>query len=282
MLWYNSFMGLLDKFRGKILGGDDAGGGETSAPAELWSPEMGGDYRSFWDKMAEDKDKAYLAVAGKPFGEPATEETLSEHGKDTGKIIAEVLDIGKDDRVLEVGVGVGRIAGHLAPVCKHFTGIDISQNMVRFAGERLSSFGNVTLKAHDRSDLSLFGDASFEKVYFQVVLIHLDREDAFHYMQEAARVLTPGGRAWFQFYNLIHPGGFKEFKFAVEYMRDKGAKTRGRVHCYTAPEVRFLVEQAGFKVLEKLSCLEKIDQKFPFAIPDRDWEFYLIAVGEKL
>jgi len=280
-LWYNFIMGLLERVRLAVLGKGKGDKGD-SPKHELWSPELGHDYQSFWDKMAEDRDKAYLAVAGKPFGEPATEETLSEHGRDTARIIAQALDVDKEDRVLEVGVGVGRIAEHLAPLCKHFTGMDISENMVRIARERLSRFDNVTLRAHDRSDLSLFPDGSFEKIFFQVVLIHLDREDAFRYMQEAARVLAPAGRAWFQFYNLLHPKGFSEFKFAIDYMVEKGAKTRGRVHCYTAPEVRFLVEQAGFKIREDLSCLEMVEQGFAFEIPDRDWEFYLIAVGEKL
>jgi len=250
-------------------------------PPEMWSPDMGSDYRQFWDAMAKDKEGAYLAVAGEPYGEPATEESLSRHGKETAEIIAKVLDIGPEDRVLEVGTGVGRIAEHVAPLCKTFTGADVSKNMIKIARERLERFDNVELLSHHKSDLSPFADGSFDKAFFQVVLIHLDREDAYHYMRETARVLRPGGLAWFQFYNLLHPGGFREFEFAVDYMVDKGGKTRGRVHCYTAPEVRVLVESAGFLVREDLSMLSEREQRFPFRIPDTDWEFYLIAVGEK-
>jgi ubiquinone/menaquinone biosynthesis C-methylase UbiE len=272
---------MADKIKA-VLGGKARDGEEReSAPTELWSPEMGGDYRSFWDNMAKDKAGAYLAVAGEPFGRPATEETLSAHGKDTAEIIKKALDIGPEDRVLEVGAGVGRIAEHVAPVCRTFIGTDISENMIAIANERLGSLDNAEFFVTQRSDLAVFEDKSFDKVYFQVVLIHLDREDAFHYMRETARVLAPGGRAWFQFYNLLHPGGFKEFSFAVDYMVEKGGKTRGRVHCYTASEVRHLVEQAGLRIIEDLSHLEMKDQNFGFDIPDTDWEFYLIAVAEK-
>jgi ubiquinone/menaquinone biosynthesis C-methylase UbiE len=250
-------------------------------PTELWSPELGNDYQSFWNGMAKDKDSAYLAVAGLPFGKPATEESLSNHGRETAAIIADTLVIEPDHRVLEIGVGVGRIAEHIAPRCREFHGIDISANMIRIARERLARFPNASFSAHGRSDLSLFPDASFDRVFCQVVLIHLDREDSFHYLRESYRVLAPGGRAWFQFYNLLHPRGFREFRFAVDYMVQKGQKTRGRVHCYTAPEVCSLVEAAGFRLREDLSALAPVEQKFSYPIPDKDWEFYLIAVGEK-
>jgi ubiquinone/menaquinone biosynthesis C-methylase UbiE len=276
-----TIMGWMTRIRAALRGKGPAGAEPAPTWLELWSPEMGQDYASFWDNMARDRAGAYLAVAGDPFGQSATEESLSRHGRETADIIAEVLEIGPQDRVLEVGVGVGRIAEHLAPRCGHFTGVDISENMIKFAQERLARFPNVSLKALPRSDLSLFEDSSFDKAYAQIVLIHLDREDAFIYMEEVFRVLSPGGRAWFQFYNLLHPRGFKEFKFAVHFMREKGAKTRGRVHCYTAAEVRFLVEQAGFRVREDLSALAPLKQTFSFSIPDTDWEFYLIAVGEK-
>ncbi|HUT55060.1 MAG TPA: class I SAM-dependent methyltransferase [bacterium] len=272
-------MSIVDKIRA-ALGGKEAAP-DAEAPVELWSPKLGEDYKSFWDNMAKDRAGAYLAVAGEPFGRPATEESLSAHGKDTAAIIAKVLSIGKDDRVLEVGVGVGRIAEHVAPLCRSFTGTDIAENMIKFARERMKGRDNVTLVSRDRSDLAPFPDASFDKIYLQVVLIHLDREDAFHYMREAYRALAPKGLAWFQFYNLLHPKGFKEFRFAVDYMVEKGQKTRGRVHCYTAAEVRELVTRAGFRVREDLSHLGEREQKFGFQIPDTDWEFYLIAVGER-
>jgi ubiquinone/menaquinone biosynthesis C-methylase UbiE len=273
-------MSIVDRIRA-ALAGREGGRTDADAPVELWSPKLGEDYKSFWDNMARDRAGAYLAVAGEPFGKPATEESLSAHGKDTAAIIAQTLSIGQGDRVLEVGVGVGRIAEHVAPLCRSFTGTDISENMIKFARERLKHLDNVTLTARDVSDLAPFPDAGFDKIYFQVVLIHLDREDAFHYMREAFRTLAPAGLAWFQFYNLLHPRGFKEFRFAVDYMVEKGGKTRGRVHCYTASEVRELVTQAGFKLREDLSHLAEREQKFRFQVPDTDWEFYLIAVGER-
>ncbi len=248
---------------------------------EIFRLELGSTYRKYWDRLARTKQLAYFAVAGLPFGENPTDANLEEHGKQTAGIIARKLGIGKEDEVLEVGVGVGRLAGHIAQSCKGFTGIDISKQMIKFAGKRLSGLKNIRLIAHPKSDLSLFPDQTFDKVYFQIVLIHLDREDAFHYLRESFRVLRPGGKAWFQFYNLLHPDGFKEFKYAVDLSQKLGGKLRGRVQLYTADEARKFVEEAGFKILEDRSYLEKLDQKYEFTPPDTHWFYYLIAVAEK-
>jgi len=243
--------------------------------------ELGSSYGRYWDRLARTKQLAYFAVAGLPFGENPTDENIEEHGRQTAELIIKTLEISAEDDVLEVGVGVGRLAGHIAKKCRSFTGIDISKQMVKFAKKRLRAQENIRLIHHPKSDLSLFPEASFDKVYFQIVLIHLDREDAFHYLCETFRVLRPGGKAWFQFYNLLHPDGFKEFKYAVELSRKLGGKLRGRVQLYTSDEVRKFVSEAGFRILEDKSHLERLEQKYAFTPPDKHWYYYLIAIGEK-
>ena len=248
---------------------------------DLFKLELGSNYPKYWDKLARNKQLAYFAVAGLPFGELPDDKNIEEHGKQTAQILVRKLEIGPQDDVLEVGVGVGRLAGHIAKVCKSFTGIDISKHMIKYAQERLGSMPNIRLIRHPQSDLSIFPDASFDKVFFQIVLIHLDREDAFHYLRETFRVLRPGSRAWFQFYNLLHPDGFSEFKHAVDMSVKLGGKLRGRVQCLTHEEVRKIVTEAGFKIVEDKSYLNPVEQNYEFEPPDTHWFNYLIAVGEK-
>lgn len=247
----------------------------------FFSKDMGESYREFWDAMARTKEGAYFGVAGMPFGETATDESLDKHGRLTADIIIKKLGLSQKDVVLEVGVGVGRLAKPVAEVVREFHGVDISKNMVEHARRRCGNLHNVFLYSHPHSDLSLFPSEKFDAVFFQIVLIHLDREDAFHYLREAYRVLKPGGRLWAQFYNLLHPKGFKEFVFAVDYCLHQGGKVRGRVQCYTADEVRQFVSGAGFVLNEEASHLNRIEQSFDFEVPDSDWEYYLIAIAEK-
>jgi ubiquinone/menaquinone biosynthesis C-methylase UbiE len=250
-------------------------------PDRIYSLDLGATYQEYWDNLAASRDKAYFGVAGLPFGERATEESLDAHGKPVADIIARKLEITPQDDVLEVGVGVGRIAIHIAPICRHFTGVDISPRMIEIARERMKDIKNWSLFAHNRCDLSLFASLSFDKLYFHVVLIHLDREDIFYYLRESYRVLRTGGLAWFHFYNLLHPKGFEEFRAATDFAVEKGDKLRGRVQPCTAPEVRKYIEEAGLSIRQDKSHLELVEQNYDFDVPDADWFFYLIAVAEK-
>jgi len=277
-LCYNNFIMFGKK---KSRRREDDKNSENLSPEEIYKLELGQGYEEYWDNLARSKDGAYFGVAGLPFGERATEDSLDAHGEPASRIIMDKLQIRPEHEVLEVGVGVGRLARHIAPHCMKFTGVDISSQMIAHGRERLKDIPNCTLLHHNRCDLSLFANESFDRVYFQVVLIHLDREDMFHYLRESYRVLRPGGKVYLHFYNLLHPKGFAEFRFATDFALEKGGKLRGRVQCCTAPEVRKYVEEAGFRICEDMSHLETVDQKYEFDVPDEDWYFYLIAVAEK-
>ena len=108
--------------------------GETEpapdAPPEFFSVEMGNTYEDFWDAMAHTQEGAYLGVAGEPFGEQATNDSIRKHGAPTADVIARKLELSESDVVLEIGVGVGRIAEHIAPRVTEIHGIDVSANMI--------------------------------------------------------------------------------------------------------------------------------------------------------
>ena len=74
------------------------------------------------------------------------------------------LQIEKDDRVLEVGIGTGLSIPLYPPNCS-LTGIDISEDMLRKAMEKLdqNSGLSVRLKKMDASKL-MFKDESFNKI----------------------------------------------------------------------------------------------------------------------
>jgi cyclopropane fatty-acyl-phospholipid synthase-like methyltransferase len=250
-------------------------------PEELFKPETGRTYKEFWEKVAETKEGAYLGVAGTLFDQPLDDEDMDIDGEAVARVIGDTLAVGPDHKVLEIGVGVGRIAQHIAPRCGEFHGVDISQNMVDVASRRLEGCDNVHLRAVDRTGLEPYADGTFDRVYCQIVMIHIDREDVYQYMTEAFRVLKPGGRAWFQTNNLLAPSGFACFQGVVEEVKAQGQANRGRVHFLTSPELRRYVEGAGFTVREEESHLEMVTQRYPFLQPSPQWDHFLIAVAEK-
>ncbi|MCH2185781.1 class I SAM-dependent methyltransferase, partial [Myxococcota bacterium] len=105
---------------------------------------------------------------------------------------------GKD--VLEVGVGAGTDHVQWARAGARLTGIDLTQEGVDLASERLSMEGlQANLRAADAEALP-FDDASFDIVYSYGVLHH--SPNTVRCISELHRVLRPGGTALIMVYNL--------------------------------------------------------------------------------
>src|SRR5688572_956881 len=83
------------------------------------------DYKSFWDAKATTPEGAMAAVDGS-----TDEGVLRATGGYSARQVAAALELTTDDRVLELGCGVGRIGRELAERVGHWHGVDISSNMV--------------------------------------------------------------------------------------------------------------------------------------------------------
>src|SRR5690349_13910252 len=108
-------------------------------------------------------------------------------------------------RALEIGCGPGRL---LRPLSRHFGdiyGVDVSDEMIRLARERLRDISNAHVEATNGATLSQFADESLDFVYSYAVFQHIPSRDVvLSYMREARRVLKPGGIFRGQFNGLPH------------------------------------------------------------------------------
>jgi SAM-dependent methyltransferase len=102
-------------------------------------------------------------------------------------------------RALEIGCGPGRL---MRPLSRHFGeihGVDISDEMIRLARERLADIPHAHPRHNPSSDLAAYAAESFDFVYSYAVFQHIpDREVVFNYFRETRRVLKIGGIARFQ------------------------------------------------------------------------------------
>ena len=102
-------------------------------------------------------------------------------------------------RALEIGCGLGRLMRPLSAHVGEIHGVDVSDEMVRGAHERLSALPNAHVHQGSGGDLAGFASESFDFVYSYAVFQHIpSREVIFGYLREAWRVLAPGGVFWFQ------------------------------------------------------------------------------------
>lgn len=106
-----------------------------------------------------------------------------------GQLFIEKMQLDKTKSVLEIGIGTGRLALRTAPLCRSFTGIDLSPKTIERAKENLSRLPNVTLinadfTAHDFP-------CKFDVIYSSLTFMHIqDKQSA---ITKISTLLNAGG-----------------------------------------------------------------------------------------
>jgi ubiquinone/menaquinone biosynthesis C-methylase UbiE len=160
------------------------------------------DSKKKWNTLAE-KNAAYFVMTD--YGEGITEEQFRTSGmKDYDQLIGgdtllkTRLSPFNTKDVMEIGCGIGRITEFLSKNFKTVSAVDISEEMVRKGGQRLSSAKNITFRATDGTSFP-FANASFDFVFSFIVFQHMpDKQTIEKNIAEVSRVLRPGGIAKIQ------------------------------------------------------------------------------------
>jgi ubiquinone/menaquinone biosynthesis C-methylase UbiE len=109
------------------------------------------------------------------------------------------VSITADDRVLEIGSGIGRMTRALASRARSVVGVDVSDEMVERGRTALADVANAEVRLGNGRDLEDLADASFDVCYSFIVFQHIpDARVTCTYITEIGRVLRPGGWAAFQ------------------------------------------------------------------------------------
>jgi SAM-dependent methyltransferase len=97
--------------------------------------------------------------------------------------------------VLEIGPGAGRWSEALQPRAERLVLVDVSERPLELCRKRFDSAVNVDYILSSGSDLPGVGESSIAAVWSFDVFVHLAPSDQAEYLDEIARVLTPGGIA---------------------------------------------------------------------------------------
>jgi len=165
------------------------------------------EYKKVWSALSTTEDQAKLHVIG-----VTDEAAFQETGEETLRFLQNTVGIGKEDVVLEIGCGVGRVGKIVAPLCRKWIGCDVASNMLSLTAQRLKGLPNVELVEISGYNLSGVVDASVDVVYSTVVFMHLESWDRYNYISDAFRVLRPKGRIYVDNINLCTDGGWKVFE----------------------------------------------------------------------
>ena len=107
-----------------------------------------------------------------------------------GEVFQNAMHLAPHHRVLEIGVGTGRLAARVAPRCASLTGIDISPKTIVRAEENLADHPNIQLICADF--LEYEPAERFDLIYSSLTMLHF--ADKGRFLEKAASLLQPGGR----------------------------------------------------------------------------------------
>jgi SAM-dependent methyltransferase len=147
--------------------------------------------RSDWNERAGEDAYYYVAFGRR---EQDDEEFFATAAPLIQALERELKRLQARDAALEIGCGPGRL---MRPLSRHFReihGVDVSDEMIRLARERLKDVPNAHPHHGSGTDLALFPNEKFDFVYSYAVFQHIPSRDVvFRYLQEARRVLKSGG-----------------------------------------------------------------------------------------
>jgi len=211
-----------------------------SGPDKL---ERRSNYKAVWSALSANEAAAKTHVGGSE-----DEEELTRSGIGTTNFLLENIGVDSSDVVLEIGCGIGRVGKQLASRCRKWIGCDVSPNMLKLAAKRLREFSNVELVEISGYDLKPIAESSVDLVYCTVVFMHLEQWDRYNYVEEAFRVLRPGGQLFVDNANLCSDEGWAVFEQHRQFRPD--TRPAHITQCSTPQELQEYLKRAGFGEIE--------------------------------
>jgi len=194
-----------------------------------------------WDARARKNPLWYIAC-----DDADNEAVFQASGRRDAAFLLERIDslLPSHERVLEIGCGIGRLLAHMTPQFRELFGVDISGEMVRQGRERLGHLPKVTLVEIDGNGNLPFEEGMFDFCYSFITFHHIpEKRIVVRYIDEAKRVLRSGGIFRFHL--------FARLEGAWQAIREQLTKKDTWRGCkFTVPEIKSVVQRAGFEVLE--------------------------------
>lgn len=186
-------------------------------------------WKNNWDELGRnDPLWVVLTDESKRGGKWEVNEFFETGRREIESVFRQLESLGiaaRGGKALDFGCGVGRLSQALSNRFEEVHGVDISPSMISSAKDYAQSNGRCHFHVNTSDRLDLFGDNTFNFVYSNIALQHIEPQYAKNYIREFVRVLSPGGCAVFQALSATALRGLFP-QFAVDFYRS--VKHRGK------------------------------------------------------
>jgi len=208
------------------------------------------------------------------FDGPPSFEEFKANGEEFFKIYQEICELRPDEKMLDVGCGIGR---KTLPLTQYFNdravyeGIDITKAGIDWCREKITprfpnfhfqqiDVYNKEYNPHGKYQASQykfpFADDSFSFVVLGSVFTHMMPDDLENYLSETHRVLTRGGQCLITYFllnaeslRLIEAGdGTLDFKYRFDYYRTTSREVPEQAIAFDESWITSLYGGMGMKV----------------------------------
>jgi SAM-dependent methyltransferase len=160
-------------------------------------------------------------------------------------------------RALDFGCGIGRLTQPLADHFDEAYGVDIAPTMIALANKYNHHGDMCKYYLNERDDLKIFPDDTFNLIYSNLTLQHMEKKYFLGYMREFLRVLAHGGLLVFQlpsemtspllrFANSILRGPMRAFYLQIRY----DGQPRFEIHGLGRKETVKFLQNIGGKIVD--------------------------------
>ncbi len=211
-------------------------------------------WKDNWDQLGKDDPLwVILTDESKRGGKWKVDEFFETGRGEISGVLLKLTSLGVTPawgKALDFGCGVGRLSQALSAHFQEVHGVDISPSMIARAKDFAGSLARCQFHVNSTDRLELFTNDTFDFVYSNIALQHIEPQYAKRYIEEFFRVLKPGGVAVFQTLSATILRGLFPQSVVDLYRR---IKHRGKpiigMFGIPEPEIANLISRAGAEVI---------------------------------
>lgn len=154
--------------------------------------------------------------------------------------------------VLDTGCGTGTLTLLIKQTHPEATthGLDIDPKILQIAQRKAGQMDQTVHWQQGMATCMPYPDQTFDHVFASLLLHHLTRQDKQHMLQEALRVLKPGGKLHVVDFGAPHDSVMWLISLIVRWFEE--------IHDHVIGRLPVLIADAGFKRIEEAECYRTI------------------------